>query len=318
MSLWKEWRVWFFILIVLASIVAIGPNPWARGVVVKYVEEDSPFKDQIMPGEKIVSVNEKAIERPSDLLIFENYTGMIRIFHGEKLTLEEVDGGLGLEVENVGPSNLNLGMDLVGGTRVLLEPVYGDMNESQRSLIAERTVSTLQTRMNVYGLREISYQIVNDVEGNKYVQIEMAGASKKEIDDLLERQGEFEGYIARVVSFENRTGSIEIGDRNYTLEFAERLYEKNGTNTTKLRGVVIFEDREFGTNDTLELNGIEFEVWNVTNKTAVIAGKTFTGEDIKYVYFDSQHSFLRRYGSGWEFSFQILVSDEGAERFARI
>ncbi|UCG95756.1 MAG: protein translocase subunit SecD, partial [archaeon] len=47
-------------------------------------------------------------------------------------------------------------------------------------------------------------------------------------------------------------------------------------------------------------------------------GKTFTGEDIKYVYFDSQHSFLRRYGSGWEFSFQILVSDEGAERFARI
>lgn len=320
MSLWKEWRVWLFVFIVLGSIAAIGPNPWASGVVVKYVEEDSPFKDVIMPGEEIISINEKSIDKASDIIIFENYTGMVRIFHEDELTLQEVEGGLGLEVENAGTTNLNLGMDLVGGTRVLLKPDYESVNESQRSLIAERVVATLQTRMNVYGLKEINYQVVNDVEGNKYVQVEMAGASKKEIDDLLERQGEFEAFIPRSVSFRNETGNVEIGDENYTFGYVEKEITGNvtGNQSSEMKGFLVFEGKELGINDTLKLNDVEFDVWNVTNETAFLAGKVFNSEDIKYVYFDSQHSFLRKYGSGWEFSFQILISNEGAERFAKV
>lgn len=304
MNLWKEWRVWLFILIVLCSIAAIGPNPWAKGAVVKYVEKESPLSEEIMPGESITSINEKAIETAADMIEYENYTGMVRIFHSGQLTLKEVEGGLGLDVRDVGSSNLNMGMDLVGGTRVLLSPEYGDMNESDKSLIAERTVSTLRTRMNVYGLKEINFQLVNDVEGNKYVQIEMAGASKKEIDDLLGRQGKFEATIPRVVSFENGTGGLEIGDEKYTVKW------ENGNVSIGETTIVI--------NDTVELNGIEFKLWNATNETAVFVGKTFTTDDIKYVYFDSQHSFVRMYGSGWEFSFQILLSDEGAARFGKI
>ena len=324
MNLWKEWRIWLFILIVLGAIVSISPNPWAKGVVVKYVEKDSPLVGEVLPGESLTSINEKAIEKASDMLEFENYTGMIRIFHDGILTLKEVENGLGLEVVNVGLSNLNMGMDLIGGTRVLLEPNYEETNETDRSLVADRIISTLQTRMNVYGLKEINYQVVNDVEGNKYVQIEMAGASKKEIDDLLEKQGIFEGYITRAVILKNGTGGIEVGDMNYTIKSVE-ITEKNETdvndtnneNVSSLKKIIIVGN-EIGINDTIELNGIEFTLWNITNNTVVLAGKTFTSEDIKYVYFDSQHSFLRKYGSGWEFSFQILVSDDGAERFARI
>ncbi len=324
MNLWKEWRIWLFILIVLGAIVSISPNPWAKGVVVKYVEKDSPLVGEVLPGESLTSINEKAIEKASDMLEFENYTGMVRIFHDGILTLKEVENGLGLEVVNVGLSNLNMGMDLVGGTRVLLEPNYEETNETDRSLVADRIISTLQTRMNVYGLKEINYQVVNDVEGNKYVQIEMAGASKKEIDDLLEKQGIFEGYITRAVILKNGTGGIEVGDMNYTIKSVE-ITEKNETdvndtnneNVSSLKKIIIGENK-IGINDTIELNGIEFTLWNITNNTVVLAGKTFTSEDIKYVYFDSQHSFLRKYGSGWEFSFQILVSDDGAERFARI
>lgn len=324
MNLWKEWRIWLFILIVLGAIVSISPNPWAKGVVVKYVEKDSPLVGEVLPGESLTSINEKAIEKASDMLEFENYTGMVRIFHDGILTLKEVENGLGLEVVNVGLSNLNMGMDLIGGTRVLLEPNYEETNETDRSLVADRIISTLQTRMNVYGLKEINYQVVNDVEGNKYVQIEMAGASKKEIDDLLEKQGIFEGYITRAVILKNGTGGIEVGDMNYTVKSVE-ITEKNETgvndtnneNVSSLKKIIIGENK-IGINDTIELNGIEFTLWNITNNTVVLAGKTFTSEDIKYVYFDSQHSFLRKYGSGWEFSFQILVSDDGAERFARI
>lgn len=303
MILWKELRIWFFVLVVVGSIVAIAPNPWASGVYIKYIEDDSPFFNEITPGETISSINEKAINTESDFAQFENYTGMIRIFHDGQLTLKEVDGYLGMEVEMVGTSNINMGMDLVGGTRVLLKPVFNEVNESDRESLAEQVISTLQTRMNVYGLREINYQVVSDIEGNKYVQIEMAGASKKEIDDLLQRQGRFDGYITRVVMW-NETGLMEIGDENYTIE--------------RLDGNISINGKELGINDTEELNGVEFKVWNVTNESAVLAGKVFTGDDIKYVYFDPEHSFVRRYGEGWEFSFQILVSDEGAQRFAKI
>jgi len=318
MSLWKEWRIWLLVFVVLGSIIAINPNPWAKGVVVKYVEKTSPLVEDIMPGETITSVNEKPIEKASDLMEFENYTGTIRIFHNGQLTLKEVNGNLGLEVSDVGFSNLNLGMDLVGGTRVILKPNYENVNESDKSLMVDRVISTLQTRMNVYGLKEINFQAVSDVEGNKYVQIEMAGASKKEIDDLLSKQGKFEGYITRIVAFENGTGKIEIGNESYSLGLVEREIENETNNETSFERKILFGKEEIGINETLELNDIEFKVWNITNNSAVIAGKTFTSEDIKYVYFDPQHSFVRKYGEGWEFSFQILVSDEGAKRFAKI
>ena len=305
MSLWKEWRIWLFIFMVLGSIAAISPNPWARGVVVKYVEKDSPFFGEIMPGEIITSVNGKTIERASDLIEFENYTGMVRVFHNGRLTLKEVNRNLGIEVRDVGFSNLNLGMDLIGGTRVLLVPEYEEgMNESEKALLVDRIISTLQTRMNVYGLREINFQPVTDIEGNRYVQIEMAGASKREIDELLERQGKFEAYIPRVIKFENKTGRLEIGDKNYT--------------ATLIDGNVSINGKLLGVNDTIELEKIEFKVWNITNKSCVLAGKVFTSEDIKYVYFDPQHAYIRRFGNGYEFSFQILISDEGARRFANV
>ncbi|HDI02880.1 MAG TPA: hypothetical protein ENF95_01970, partial [Candidatus Aenigmarchaeota archaeon] len=305
MSLWKEWRIWLFIFIVLGSIAAISPNPWARGVVVKYVEKDSPFFGEIMPGEIITSVNGKTIERASDLIEFENYTGMVRVFHNGRLTLKEVNRNLGIEVRDVGFSNLNLGMDLIGGTRVLLVPEYEEgMNESEKALLVDRIISTLQTRMNVYGLREINFQPVTDIEGNRYVQIEMAGASKREIDELLERQGKFEAYIPRVIKFENKTGRLEIGDKNYT--------------ATLIDGNVSINGKLLGVNDTIELEKIEFKVWNITNESCVLAGKVFTSEDIKYVYFDPQHAYIRRFGNGYEFSFQILISDEGARRFANV
>src|SRR4030042_6996334 len=113
MNLWKEWRIWLRVLVVIGSIVAISPNPWAKGVYVKEVEETSPVYGEINPGEIINSINEKPIQKSEDILEFQNYTGMMRIFHNGQLTLKEVEGNLGLEVSNVGFSNLNLGMDLV-------------------------------------------------------------------------------------------------------------------------------------------------------------------------------------------------------------
>lgn len=302
MKLLKEWRIWLLVLIVVGSIFAVSPNPWASGVVVKNVKGDSPFFNEIMPGEKISVINERKIDSVEDFLKFENYTGMMRVFHNGKLTLKEVKNGPGFSVTSAKKSNLVFGMDLVGGTRVLLAPegIEG-MNETDKNLLVDRIIATLQTRMNVYGLKEIKFQAVRDVEGRRYVQVEVAGATKEEIDTLLGKQGNFEAYIPRKISFGEKLG---VGNKSYVVE--------------KSDDKINVDDKTLGVNDSVVLNGVEFKVWNITNETVVTAGKVYEGDDIKHVYFDPQHSYVRKYAGGYEFAFQILVSDKGAEKFARV
>ena len=45
-------------------------------------------------------------------------------------------------------------------------------------VILQQITATLETRINVFGLKEAKFQTIKDVSGNSFVQIEMAGASK--------------------------------------------------------------------------------------------------------------------------------------------
>ena len=302
MKLLKEIRVWILIIMVLGSLALILPNPWASGVAVKNVNTNSPFYGEITPGEKIASINEQKIETAEDFMVFSNYTGMMRVFHNGALTLKEVENGPGFIVEDAKKSNLNFGMDLVGGTRVLLTPDYPEgMNETEKQEIMNRLISTLETRMNVYGLKEIKFQQVRDVEGNYYVQVEIAGATREEIDSLLSGQGNFEAFIPRVFDYNE---SLEIGNSTFNIK--------------KVGDGIEVDNNFLEINDTAVLDDITVELWNMTNESGVLGARVFEGDDIKHVYFDSQHSYVRNLGNYWDFAFQILISDDGANRFAKV
>ncbi|MCD6398933.1 MAG: hypothetical protein J7L08_03350 [Candidatus Aenigmarchaeota archaeon] len=303
MNIIKEWKILLLILMLIGSILMMSPNPWRSGVAIKYVDKDSPFYGEISPGENIKTINEVSIKTVEDFEKFENYTGMMRIFHNDKLTLKEVENGPKMTVESVKKINLNFGMDIAGGTRVLLRPEFPEgMNESDKDFLMKRLMSTLETRTNVYGLKEIKFQELRDVEGNEYVQVEVAGASKEEIDDLFGGRGNFDAYIERSILF-NKT--FEIGNDTY-------LIKKVDNETIKI------DEKSLKMNESTVLNGISVNLWNITTDKAVLGIKVFEGDDIKHVYFDPQHSYVRNTGSFWNFAFQILISDEGAERFAKV
>ncbi|RLJ02930.1 MAG: hypothetical protein DRP11_02205, partial [Candidatus Aenigmatarchaeota archaeon] len=310
--MFREWRVWLLVIFVAVSIFLIAPNPWAKGVRIVDVKDGSPLKGVVEKDDIITWVNERTINSPEDLLLFENYTGMLRMTVNGELKLVEVGRpGLGVEVEKVSSSRIKLGIDLVGGTRLLLKPELNktelnvaNITEDYMNSLMDQLISTLQTRMNIYGLKEMVFQPVRDVEGNWYVQIETAGASKEEIDELLSRQGEFEAYITR---------SVELVDGKGTLVFGNESYEIYGRN-----GTLILDNESYSINDTFVLQDVTFKVWNVTDDKAVLAARVFTSEDIKYVYFSSRYSYVQKVKGGWRFQFQILISQEGAERFAKV
>jgi preprotein translocase subunit SecD len=108
---------------------------------------------------------------------------------------------LGFRVDNTPKTNLRKGLDLQGGTRVLLRPA-----EEVSADVLDTMVDSLKERLNVYGLSDIVVTIVQDKPGflgepNRYILVEIAGATEEEVKDLLSRQGKFEATIANKTVF---------------------------------------------------------------------------------------------------------------------
>ncbi len=300
----KDLRVLLFIAAIVISLALIAPVQ-KQGVLVKSVDTDSPFYGKVSPGEYITWAASKAIKTPDDLQQFENYTGTFFFQHSGKSGLDSVvlGGNLGLDVVKPSSTRLNLGMDLIGGTRVLLK-----VQENVSDAVVEQAIATLQTRINIYGLREAKFQAVTQ-DSSDYIQIEMAGGSKQEIDNLLAKQGKFEAYIPKVAAFENNSGLLKVNGTNYTVSLTDDSATIQGVGSVKV-------------NDTFVLNGISFTFANHTNNSAVFNALVFNGTDVKSVCMQSIQgicsSSIQAVEGGFEFSFQVTISKEGAERFAAL
>ena len=88
------------------------------------------------------------------------------------------------------------GLDLAGGTRVLLAPEE-EVSEENLELI----VTNLQQRLNVYGLSDVIITTAADLAGNDFILVEIAGATESEVRELLAQQGKFEAKIGNVTVF---------------------------------------------------------------------------------------------------------------------
>ena len=103
---------------------------------------------------------------------------------------------IGISVFNAPKTNLKKGLDLQGGTRVLLQPER-DINDEETDII----VTNLKQRINTYGLSDIIIRPVSDFEGNKYIVVEVAGANQEEVKELISKQGKFEAKIGNDTVF---------------------------------------------------------------------------------------------------------------------
>jgi preprotein translocase subunit SecD len=120
-----------------------------------------------------------------------------------KKVVSEVVGvePLGFSVDNAPKSNLRRGLDLQGGTRVLLRPAEQVSSETMGLM-----VDSLKERLNVYGLGDVVVNEVSDRpgflgEGNRFILVEIAGATEEEVRDLLGKQGKFEARIGNETVF---------------------------------------------------------------------------------------------------------------------
>ncbi len=280
--------VWLFFLILSVSMLAINLNP--TGYTVTSIAGNSTIEN-IEVGEILFTIDDRQVD-PS--VLAQMYNGTIKLETNKGVKFARVSGNLGLEAEPVSVTNLKFGLDLKGGVLAVLEPAQAD-NETISSVI-----STLQTRINVYGLRESVFRPVYH-EGKGFVEISIAGGTTEELKALLENQGQFWATITFDVETNEGSGVITL-DRNYDVTATN--------NSVTVDGKTVMEG------ETVEVKGVPLRLEKIDEDKFNMTATVFTSDDIVIVFADPQRSRIEILEDSHRWSFGIQLSSDGAQKFA--
>lgn len=218
-KIFSNWRVvllMIFLIFALVSIFSLNTEVWLgnEGAAIRSINQNtsasiagmqSPTsKTTPLAKEKIISFNGEPVKSAEDFFSLEsglvpNSTVKIITSKGDYfLTTGDTKGqiDLGIKVYDAPTTNLKKGLDLEGGTRVLLKPAEA---VSQEDL--ETTVETLKQRLNVYGLSDVTVRTASDLTGDDFILVEIAGVTEEEVKELLAKQGKFEAKIGNATVF---------------------------------------------------------------------------------------------------------------------
>jgi len=206
-----SFRIWILVAVLLLSLLAIKPS-FESGVVVKSVDQAAPiFTEGLRAGEIIKEINGEKIENKEDYASAVN-----KLFLGEgeeRIDMKTksnnyiflTNESLGITVENVPKTRIQTGLDLRGGARALVQPEVEITDAQLQDLI-----DISRNRFNVYGLSDVSIKGVSDLSGNKFMLVEVAGATPDDLEQLISQQGKFEAKVGNITVFEG--GEKDISD----------------------------------------------------------------------------------------------------------
>ena len=149
------------------------------------------FKTVVLNETEEVSFVESVFDNETNKTINVTKTKIVNKTINESLGVD-----LGIRVYEAPSNNIQKGLDLAGGTRVLLQP---EVTVSDEDL--DFILNNIRQRFNVYGLSDLVVKKVTDFTGESYILVEIAGASQSEVVDLLSKQGKFEAKIGDDVVF---------------------------------------------------------------------------------------------------------------------
>jgi preprotein translocase subunit SecD len=217
-SLKLTWKIWLLIIVVILSLLSIFSFPplfLSKGVVIKSIEQNSTaFDSGLRQGDIIVSINGEPVSNFQDYSnilapIFKNMTNNSQevkiIMNTQKASLVASNAKVysfftsefpPIIVKDISKTTLKTGLDLQGGARALVEPEKRLTSKEMQDLIAV----SLQ-RFNVYGISDLTIRQVSDLSGNNFMLVEIAGATPKDLDNLISQQGKFEARIGNETAF---------------------------------------------------------------------------------------------------------------------
>ena len=281
----KNYKIAVWLAFIIIAVAAIGPRLDPEGYRISSLGKEAP--DSLQVGLIIYEING---QKASSEVLDGPYTGLVRLRTDKGDIFLRANGTLGIGAEKVEPTNLRFGLDIKGGINALIK-----LNDSSASA-AEQVRSTLENRINLFGLREAVFRTVN-VNGENFIEISIAGGNRQELVELLQTQGKFEGRITFSAS------SLSL-DKKYNITFSG--------------GDAVIGNISVAPGGSFSLDGIDFVYNSRSGGRANLTAVVFSGSDIRTVFFDPQRSRIENIGDGYQWSFGIQISPESAGRFAKV
>ncbi len=213
-----NFRIWILVFFIFISFIAIGFNFDTKGIAINGVTQNSiaynsgiTYKSEVSQSnlERILYVGYNEVNSESEFYnLIENLepNSSVLIYtdlnpSGYNLELgnfsSDLVDTLGVSVRSVPTSNIKLGIELEGGSRLILKPTQ-NLTEDEFDLL----VNTLQSRLDVYGASGTKVNKLEDVFSNeKFIIVESINSNKNDIFELIKRQGEFEAKVGNVTVF---------------------------------------------------------------------------------------------------------------------
>lgn len=158
---------------------------------------------------EIITLNETEIQNVTTSVFNETLNETVEVTEQKVVQKTEKNvlgvAPLGLGVYPAPSNNIQKGLDLEGGTRVILKPA-----EVIDAETADLIIDNIKQRLNVYGLSDILVKSVADFDGSQYILVEIAGANQEEVRELLAQQGKFEAKIGNITVFKGGTDIVNI------------------------------------------------------------------------------------------------------------
>jgi preprotein translocase subunit SecD len=297
MKIEKNIRLVLLVVLVLVAVYSLVSPMISRknGVVVSLVEPETGCSN-IKEGDVITQVEGFQIKDSTD---FKNAVSTVKsgnyvtlVVNGGPGNCKAVkDGGIGVVVDDIETGELVFGLGIGGGTKYIFEPSR-KLNADDIKIVDEilkKRIKSLKISEGVVGVSENS--------------VEITGAPKDKIG-ILVGGGEFEATILEGFNYKNNTGEIKIGNDSYK-------FEVNGSK-------LILNNNAYDVRQNFTLDGVRFDLKNVTNESVVLEAFVFGNDDITTVHSQLSYVKFRADGSVYEFVVPVDVSKNASDRFAKI
>ena len=198
-------KVWILIIVLFLAFLAIAPwKALEKGVIITSVEQNSSaFEGGLRQGQRIIAIDDKVINNVEDYskIISEKFSSIEKI----KIEITTTDSEIILfsadapeiTVFSIPKSNIKTGLDLSGGSRALIKAKDKELSSTELSDL----IAITSNRFNVYGISDVRIVPVTDLSGKHYMSVEIAGATPKDLEELISKQGKFEAKIGNETAF---------------------------------------------------------------------------------------------------------------------
>jgi preprotein translocase subunit SecD len=205
MKLKWTWRIWVLVIVLALSLLSIfGIPTFQSGVLVTSVEPNSTaFEQGLRQGQIIIEIDGQKITNLEDFSA--SLEGKFDVNASVKTIVRTTETEIilfskhppNITVSEVPFTNLKLGLDLAGGARALIQAQDKELSSSE----VNDLVNVVSNRLNVYGIADLNVVPVSDLAGNHFMLIEIAGATPKDLEELISKQGKFEAKIGNETVF---------------------------------------------------------------------------------------------------------------------